>query len=78
MSTPAELSEDARRLLDAPIGTKVDWILADGWVHTPITKAAFQWMSYVYRCGPVIRPPCLQIIADGGMGKTDSASSVKG
>jgi len=70
MDTPAELSEDARRLLDAPDEAKVDWILADAWVHTPFTTAAFQWMAYMYRCGPVIRPPCLQIIAEGGMGKT--------
>jgi len=70
MSTPAELSDEARRLLNASVRAKVDWILADAWVHTPFTNAAFQWMGYMYRCGPVIRPPCLQIIADGGMGKT--------
>ena len=70
MSTPAELSDDARALLTAPVGAKVDWILADAWVHTPFTTTAFQWMGYMYRCGPVIRPPCLQIIAEGGMGKT--------
>jgi len=70
MSTPAELSDDARRLLDAPAVAKVDWVMADAWVHTSFTTAAFQWMRYMYRCGPVIRPPCLQIIADGGMGKT--------
>lgn len=70
MTTPAELSDDARRLLNAPVGAMVNWILADAWVHTPFTTAAFQWMGYMYRCGPVIRPPCLQIIAEGGMGKT--------
>lgn len=70
MSVPAEISEEARRLLDAPVNVKIDWILADAWVQTPSTSAAFQWMAYMYRCGPVIRPPCLQITADGGMGKT--------
>lgn len=70
MTTPAELSENARRQLNAPMDSKVDWILADAWVHTPFTTAAFQWMGYIYRCGSVIRPPCLQIIAEGGMGKT--------
>jgi hypothetical protein len=70
MSVPAELSAQARSLLDAPVKAKVDWIFADAWVHTPFTTTAFQWMGYMYRCGPVIRPPCLQIIADGGMGKT--------
>lgn len=70
MTVPADLSDAAYGLLEAPIKDKVDWILADAWVHTPITTIAFQWMGYMYRCGPMIRPPCLQIIADGGMGKT--------
>ncbi|HEY1138458.1 MAG TPA: TniB family NTP-binding protein [Xanthomonadaceae bacterium] len=68
--TPTDLSDEARALLSASLKRKVDWIVADAWVHTPTTTTAFQWMAYMYRCGPVMRPPCLQIIADGGMGKT--------
>lgn len=67
---PTDLSEAARGLLQASIQQKVDWIVADAWVHTPTTTVAFQWMAYMHRCGAVMRPPCLQIIADGGMGKT--------
>lgn len=69
-TTPIDLSDAARALLQATIVKKVDWILADTWVHTPTTTVAFQWMAYMHRCGAVMRPPCLQIIADGGMGKT--------
>lgn len=65
-----DLSETARALLGSSIDRKVDWIMADAWVHTPTTTIAFQWMAYMYRRGAVMRPPCLQIIADGGMGKT--------
>lgn len=65
-----ELPARVRALLNGPIEKKVAWVLADAWVHTPITNAAFQWMAYLYRTGPVVRPPCLQIIAEGGMGKT--------
>lgn len=65
-----DLSEAARGLLQASIQQKVDWIVADAWVHTPTTTVAFQWMAYMRRCGAVMRPPCLQIVADGGMGKT--------
>lgn len=68
--TPIDLSDAARALLSASIDDRVDWIMADAWVHTLTTTIAFQWMGYMLRCGPVIRPPCLQIIADGGMGKT--------
>lgn len=69
-TTPMDLSKAACALLQAPTMQKVDWILADSWVHTPTTTIAFQWMAYMHRCGAVMRPPCLQIIADGGMGKT--------
>lgn len=65
-----DLSDAARALLQAPTTQKLDWILADSWVLTPTTAVAFQWMAYMHRCGAVMRPPCLQIIADGGMGKT--------
>lgn len=70
METVRELSEKVLALMNGPVENKVDWVLADSWVHTPVTKAAFQWMAYMCRVGSVIRPPCLQIIADGGMGKT--------
>lgn len=70
METSRELPTEVLALLNGPIEKKVDWVLADAWVHTPVTNAAFQWMAYLYRSGPVIRPPCLQIIAEGGMGKT--------
>jgi hypothetical protein len=69
-TTPIDLSDAARALVQATVIKKVDWILADAWVHTPTTTVAFQWMAYMHRCGAVMRPPCLQIIADGGMGKT--------
>jgi hypothetical protein len=69
-SSSVDLSDAARVLLDAEVNEKVDWMLADAWVHTPTTTVAFQWMAYMHRCGAVIRPPCLQITADGGMGKT--------
>ncbi|QDW65613.1 TniB family NTP-binding protein [Luteimonas granuli] len=65
-----DISDAAIALLTASIDRKVDWILADSWVHTNATSVAFQWMAYIHRCGPVIRPPCLQITAEGGMGKT--------
>lgn len=65
-----DLSDAANAVLQASASKKVDWIMADAWVHTPTTTIAFQWMAYMHRCGAVVRPPCLQIIADGGMGKT--------
>lgn len=70
MDKPLELPIAIKHLLMAPIERRVDWVMADAWVHTRTTSAAFQWMAYLYRSGPVIRPPCLQIIAEGGMGKT--------
>ena len=70
MGTPIELPEAIKQLLNAPIEKRVDWVMADMWVHTHTTSAAFQWMRYLNRSEAVIRPPCLQIIADGGMGKT--------
>ena len=69
-NTSTDLSDAARLLLNATEQKKIDWIMTDAWVHTPTTTLAFQWMAYMLRCGPVIRPPCLQLIADGGMGKT--------
>jgi hypothetical protein len=69
-TTSIDQSDAARALIQATINKKVYWILADAWVHTPTTTVAFQWMAYMHRCGAVMRPPCLQIIADGGMGKT--------
>ncbi|WP_052633697.1 TniB family NTP-binding protein [Pseudoxanthomonas suwonensis] len=69
-TAPTDLSDAARALLQATTMQKVDWILADAWVHTPTTTIAFQWMAYMHRCGVVMRPPCLHLIAEGGMGKT--------
>lgn len=69
-STSTDLSDAARLLLSATEQKKIDWIVADAWVHTATTTSAFQWMAYMLRCGSVMRPPCLQIVADGGMGKT--------
>lgn len=69
-TTASDLSDAARALLGASVKNRIDWIMADSWVHTPTTTIAFQWMAYIKRCGAVMRPPCLQIIADGGMGKT--------
>lgn len=69
-TSSVDLSDAARALLDGTITEKVDWIVRDAWVHTPTTTVAFQWMAYMHRCGAVMRPPCLQIVAEGGMGKT--------
>jgi hypothetical protein len=69
-TSSVELSDASRVLLDGTITEKVDWIVKDAWVHTPTTMVAFQWMAYMHRCGAMMRPPCLQIIAEGGMGKT--------
>lgn len=70
MNATAELEVPARDLLDAPIEKRIAWVLADAWVHTPHTKAAFQWMEYLLRSGRSIRPTCLQLISESGMGKT--------
>lgn len=65
-----ELPESVKALINGPLEKKINWVLADTWVQTPTANAAFQWMAYLYRSGPVIRPPCMQIIAQAGMGKT--------
>lgn len=70
MTTSTDLSNEARRLLGASDAAKVEWIRADSWVHTRETTAAFQWMEYLLRSGPVIRPPCLKLIGGSGMGKS--------
>ena len=70
MSMAADTNEFASRLLNAPIEEKIKWIQTDYWVHTPSTKAAFQWMEYLCRSERSIQPVCLQLMGDGGMGKT--------
>ena len=70
METYRELPASVQTVIDGPLEKKVDWVLADTWVQTPTATVAFQWMAYLYRSGPVIRPPCMQIVAEGGMGKT--------
>jgi hypothetical protein len=64
------LEPEAAALVDAPDVDRARFIDQDTWVLTPTAKAALQWMEYLRRSRRSMRPTCLQIIGDTGMGKS--------
>lgn len=71
MSSDAFLEERTRSILASmDIKERVAWIRADHWVNTPSSRAAFQWMEYLFRGEREMRPDCMQLVAPPGRGKT--------
>lgn len=49
---------------------RVAWVQRDHWQATPTSNVVHQWMEYFYRSERNPSPPCMQVIATGGGGKS--------
>lgn len=70
MNAGEHLESSTLSVLSCRLPVRVRWIQGDHWVNTPAARAALQWMEYLLRSARCIRPTCMQVVAESGMGKT--------
>lgn len=70
MSTPAILSAETSAIMSRSVAERKAWIEQDHWVNTDTGDVSMKYMESLLFSHRRLRPRCMQIIAESGMGKS--------
>jgi energy-coupling factor transporter ATP-binding protein EcfA2 len=66
----AHLNEQARKLIDAPIEERIQFIQKDRFIPYQAVATILDLLENFVKRPPSIRPPCLALVGDSGCGKS--------